>query len=162
MSEKRPASLCADDSLLSAKERVACQAIAAGQTGLVSQRAAGLLALAEGGTQSSASELSGLTVGQIRYLLTIFRRKGMTIFPVDKTCPSSSVVDASQFEAHVLTDLVAEEDIVHGSKKEKEKPAAKKKGNAKGAGQGQDKKTKDKKDKKKSKKKKKDKTKKAK
>jgi hypothetical protein len=54
--------------LLTAAERVLLHQIAAGETP-DSQRAQALLAIDKGATQSSASQLSGLTLGQVRYWL---------------------------------------------------------------------------------------------
>ena len=167
MVEKLPVIQDAEDSLLSSKERVACQAVVAKQSGLASQRAAGLLALAEGTTQIKAAELSGLTIGQIRYLLTIFRRKGMEIFSVVEIDTSSPLV-VGQPEVKKSIEPLVEEETVQPAKKEKKhvpakkkkkkkKSAAKKeKGKIKGEGKDQGKKIK------KKSKKKKDKTKKAK
>lgn len=168
MAEKLPVIQYTDDSLLSSKERVACQAVVAKQSGLASQRAAVLLALAEGTTQIKAAELSGLTIGQIRYLLTIFRRKGMDIFPVVEIDTSSSLV-AGQPEVKKSVEPSIEEETVQPAKKEKKHVTAKnkkkkkksaekkEKDKTKGAGKDQGKKIK-----KKTKKKKKNKTKKTK
>jgi hypothetical protein len=71
-------------SLLSPEQERTCQELAAQQSGLASQRAAALLTMAGGATQLKACTSSGLTIGQIRYLLNVFRRKGMAIFPVDQ------------------------------------------------------------------------------
>jgi len=163
MTEKRSAIDDAKALLLSPDEKVACQALAAAQSGLVSQRASGLLALDGGAAQLMAAELSGLTIGQIRYLLTIFRRKGMTIFPAIKLPSSAPQVAASQPEAKISVEPAAEGKTVQSAKKDKKKAAVKKgKGKAKGASKGREKKSKDKKVGEKTKKKKKDKAKKVK
>lgn len=159
MAVKRPASHDAKVSLLSPEDRVACQAIAALQAGLARQRAAGLLALAEGTTQLKAAELSGLTIGQIRYLLAIFRRKGMAIFPADIANSSSPQVALGQTGAKIPPDSTVEEPA--GKEKKKAK-AKKEKGKTKGGSKHLEKKAKKKKGKDKTKKKKKDKGKKAK
>lgn len=65
---------------LSSDERQRCQAIAGFQDGLVSQRAVALIALADGRTRLQAAQQSDLTIGQVRYLLYIFKRKGLALF----------------------------------------------------------------------------------
>jgi hypothetical protein len=71
------------DAFLTAEEQVVCQKIAALTGELAGQRAATLLAIDAGSTQAQASEQSGLTAGQVRYLVTAFRKKGLAIFPED-------------------------------------------------------------------------------
>lgn len=163
MEEKHPTIQDANDSLLSSEERVACQAIAAKQSGLASQRAAGLMALAGGTTQLEAARLSDLTIGQIRYLLTIFRRKGMAIFPVENESTSSLQVAVGQPETKISAESAVGGKSIQAAKKEKMKAAPKKEKEKKNGGiKGRKKKAKDKKVKEKTKKKKKDKAKKAK
>lgn len=53
------------------------------EAGLASQRAAALLAIDEGLTWAKASELTDLKQGQIKYLMTAFRKKRLNIFPDD-------------------------------------------------------------------------------
>ena len=42
---------------------------------------AALLAVNEGSTQGVAAKKSGLKVGQVRYLMTLFKKDGMNLFP---------------------------------------------------------------------------------
>jgi hypothetical protein len=68
------------DSLLTEKERTYCQSIAQSGEGLMNKRAAALLALDDGSTRAEAGERSGLTLGQVRYLLATFRQKRLGMF----------------------------------------------------------------------------------
>jgi hypothetical protein len=67
--------------VLTSAERAACQKIAGADAGVTSQRAAALLAVADGATRVQASVQSGLTPGQVGYAVTLFRRKGLAMFP---------------------------------------------------------------------------------
>ena len=69
------------ESLLSKKEIKRCQQVMADDKGLAGRRAKALIALNEGENRASASEISGLTLGQIQYLLRIFKTKCLMIFP---------------------------------------------------------------------------------
>lgn len=69
------------EKLLTAEEQVACQKIAASGEGLAGQRAAALLAIDQGATRAQASEQTGLTVSQVGYLLSVFRKKHLSMFP---------------------------------------------------------------------------------
>jgi hypothetical protein len=143
MAEKSPTIHDAPGSLLSPEEIVSCQAIAAENSGLVSQRAAGLLAVAEGNTQVKAAEQSGLTIGQIRYLLTIFRRKGMAIFPIDIRDPSLSEVDPGPSDPNISLEPPSKNTIDESSINEKKVISGI--GKTKSASNSKDKKPKDKK-----------------
>jgi hypothetical protein len=69
------------EKLLTAEEQDACQKIAASGEGLAGQRATALLAIDQGATRTQASGQTGLTVGQIGYLLSAFREKHLSMFP---------------------------------------------------------------------------------
>ena len=84
MADQRSASDKAQGSLLSPEQGQACQELVAQGSGLASQRAVALLSIDSGATHLKAATASGLTIGQVRYLLNIFRCKGMAIFPVDQ------------------------------------------------------------------------------
>jgi hypothetical protein len=72
-----------------------------------SARATALLALHAGDTQSSAAIISGLTIGQVRYIVSRFRRLGM---------------DALSFEPPVETVIpVPKPDKKRNAKKEEKK-----------------------------------------
>lgn len=67
--------------ILSKEDLATCQTLAKLDIKLVSQRAQALLILHEGQTQAIAAEQTGLTVGQVRYLMTLFRKSGIALFP---------------------------------------------------------------------------------
>ena len=81
--------------LLSIEERAACKVLAEGDS-LQSRRAQGLLALDEGATYKETGEQAGLTLGQVRYLLKIFRSGRMSIFPEAEPAQSQPDDDSSQ------------------------------------------------------------------
>jgi len=72
MSEKK--------TLLSTKDHEVCTNLGSQRT-LEGKRAKALLALNDGDTQVIAAKKSGLSYGQVKYLLTIFRKNGMSVFP---------------------------------------------------------------------------------
>ena len=69
--------------LLTGKKRNICREIASLEKGLVRKRAVALLAVDDGLTQISAAEKSGLTLGQVRYALRIYRKKNLLLFRTD-------------------------------------------------------------------------------
>jgi len=68
------------DKFLTLQEQVVCKQISE-NTSPYSQQALTLLALHAGDTQQQASEKSGLTPGQVKYLAAKFRRQRLHIFP---------------------------------------------------------------------------------
>jgi hypothetical protein len=70
-----------NEKLLTVEEQDVCQEIAASGERLAGQRAAALLAIDGGATRAQASKQTGLTVGQIGYLLHTFRQKHLAMFP---------------------------------------------------------------------------------
>lgn len=66
--------------LLSEREQQICKKMSSQRT-LEGKRTKALLALNDGDTQVIAAKKSGLTYGQVKYLLTVFRKKGMALFP---------------------------------------------------------------------------------
>lgn len=69
--------------LLTQNDRELCEKIAELNIVLVSRRARALLMLDDGHTQAKSAQLSSLTVGQLRYLLILFRKKGTELFPIE-------------------------------------------------------------------------------
>ena len=67
--------------LLTQNDRELCEKIAELNIVLVSRRARALLMLDDGHTQAKSAQLSSLTVGQLRYLLILFKKKGTNLFP---------------------------------------------------------------------------------
>ncbi len=80
--------------LLNQKERESCEYITKLNIGLFSQRAKALLLLDDGHTQVKSAELSKLTIGQLRYLLVLFKEKRMDLFP-GHTLPATSTEEPS-------------------------------------------------------------------
>lgn len=134
--------------LLAQQERELCEKIAELNIVLVSRRARALLMLDDGHTQAKSAELSSLTVGQLRYLLILFKKRGTDLFPEEvriTLSPSPETDENNSAEAVIEKDKKKKKDKKTAAKKKK----GKKKKGKKGA------KEKSKKKKKKSKKKKK-------
>ena len=125
--------------LLTRQERELCEKIAELNIVLVSRRAKALLMLDDGHTQAKSAELSSLTVGQLRYLLILFKKHGTDLFPPEVTAALLSAADV----AETAVDNPAKDDT------SKEKKKKKKKGKKSSAGKKKDKKKKEKKGKKK-------------
>lgn len=68
--------------LLNSQEQAALRQITA-QDSPFGQRAQALLAIDQGVTQPAAAQLSGLTLGQVRYWLEKFRKDRLSIFPTE-------------------------------------------------------------------------------
>lgn len=113
--------------------------------GLTSQRAKALVAIHEGKTHSAAAEVSDLSLGQVRYIVSRFRLHRMKALQTEAF--TTSVSKAAGKTAKVQSDKKNKKD----KKKDKNKKAKKDKGKSKDKKKTKsDKKTK--KDKKKSKK----------
>jgi hypothetical protein len=111
MSDNKQNSTQISDKLLTAAELAVCQKITALDTELAGRRAAILVAINEGSTQAQASEQTGLTVGQIRYLLTTFRRKRLAIFPDNVLSQAQSPVEPKE-EASAEAQVIGIEEIL--------------------------------------------------
>lgn len=72
--------MAGNTSLLSTQEQAVCKNLSSQRT-LEGKRAKALLALNDEDTQVVAAKKSGLSYGQVKYLLTIFRKKGLSVFP---------------------------------------------------------------------------------
>ena len=83
MANKKQSTTNTSGKLLFIEEQDVCQKIAEVDAGVASIRAEALIAIDEGVSKSQVSERLGLTPGQIRYLLTTFRKKRLAIFPDD-------------------------------------------------------------------------------
>ena len=105
---------------------------AAETSSLLGQRASALLALDEGATHAATADLSGLTLGQVKYLIRKFGKERMAMFP------SSAAPDA------VLV-LAADAETVAEVKKQAKKKSSKKKKKSKKDNKGKKSKKKDKK-----------------
>lgn len=100
--------------ILSSEDLATCQTLAKLDIKLVNQRAQALLILHEGQTQAVAAEQTDLTIGQVRYLMTLFRKSGIALFP-EKVLTSLANIPE---EAEVA--VIQEE-----TKEEKQKPEKK-------------------------------------
>jgi hypothetical protein len=109
--------------LLSAQEQAVCQKIAAQHPDVAGQRAATLLAINGGATQTEAAAQTGLTAGQIRYLLTAFRQKRLAIFPNELLSPAQPVAKADNKSVVIEGE---EQQAPAKIKKEKKKKKSKK------------------------------------
>lgn len=69
--------------LLSIADKEICTQLKNLDSSDASQRAAALLFINDGATQTEAAEKSGLTIGQIRYLVKRFKEKGIEMFPAE-------------------------------------------------------------------------------
>lgn len=149
---------------LTPREKTICTQMAASDNEKHRRRARALLALADGATHSEAAEAAGLKAGQMQYLMRIFLKDRLAIFPkegVRRRSPRRAVKKpATPVEAVSATEAAApavmpqpEPEITEIEKGEEEKkPAAEKKKDKKKKEKG--KKNKEKKAKKKKKKKK--------
>ncbi len=82
--------------LLTAAQQMTCQTIAAQKIEIESQRATALLAINDGEPQAKAAELSGLSVGQVRYLITNFKKKGLDLFPQELVTQEKPVQETTE------------------------------------------------------------------
>jgi hypothetical protein len=124
--------------LLKPSEVTACKQLAGSELNN-NKRAAALLSIHQGKTHAQAAETSGLSLGQIKYIVTRFRKLGMNALDAVRERPENSVDTAVEVP---LTKSKKAKADKKDKKAKKDKPKNK------------DKKTKkDKKDKKKNKKK---------
>ena len=88
---------------LTVEQAAVCEKIA-GENSLNGQRAKALLALDNGATHSDAATESGLTRGQVNYILRKFKVQGLAVFPTD-------VLPAPDTEPESEPEPVVEETI---------------------------------------------------
>lgn len=136
--------------LLSPLDRKTCQKLCSTGDELTQKRAKALLALDDGCTQAKAGELSEMTRGQVNYLVTLFRKKGMNLFVIDTITVDSEPDDAPPESVESKPEKKKKKSKEKSSKKKKKK----KKDSPKKQAKEDSKKTKKKGKKKKSKKKK--------
>jgi len=118
-------------SLLSTKEQTVCTKLSSQRT-LQGKRAKALLALNDGNTQVVAAKKSGLSYGQVKYLLTIFRKKRFSVFPeITETEKGSKTMKKAKSKKSKSKDTKKEKKknkkLKVKSKKGKEKKSKKKK-----------------------------------
>jgi hypothetical protein len=136
MSEQKEGTTQQNDRLLSEEERMTCQNLAMSGDGLMNQRAKALLALDRGLTRAEACEQSGLTLGQVRYLLATFRQKRLNMFTrevwmeMEQQPQTDEMVLKAEVEEEVETrvDKVQETQEIKRGKKKKQKKEKKVKG----------------------------------
>ncbi len=111
--------------LLTQEDRELCEKVAELNIVLVSRRARALLMLDDGHTQAKSAELSALTIGQLRYVLILFKKKGIDLFPEElkKTFSSEPEVAAG----NSIVDVAKEKKKKTKKKKKSKKSSAKKK-----------------------------------
>jgi hypothetical protein len=95
-----------DQSLLSDETRAIIEQIA-GRQDIEGQRAAALLAVSAGQSQVDAAAATGLTEGQVGYIVRKFREQGLEAFPSAGTSPPEAAL-ASGTEVERLRGLVDE------------------------------------------------------
>ena len=129
--------------ILTPIEREICENIAAQGDSLSSQRAELLLHIDEGMTQANACATSDLSIGQLRYALTLFKKSGMQMFPQEEApitppeaapiAPQDTILIKTQEPVEEVVEpaepvkLIEEEKVVEPPKKKKSKDKKKKK-----------------------------------
>jgi len=123
MASQHPFSATVDKGkLLSPLERNTCQKYCSADDEITKKRAKALIALDDGCTQAKAGELSGLTRGQVNYLVTLFRKKGMDLFGSDAIMANQQKERASSDdEARKSNKKAKKNKGKKGKKKEKKK-----------------------------------------
>ncbi len=101
------------------------------------QRAVALLAIHQGQTQARAAESSGLSLGQVKYIVTRFRKMGMKALTAVRESPANAVetaVESPQSKTKTKTkknkdkaDKKAKKDKDKSKKKDKKAKKDKKK-----------------------------------
>jgi len=126
MSEEEKSTVQISEKILSEEQQIVLQNIARLGKGLTNQRAKALLALDEGSTRAGAGEQSGLSLGQIKYLLATFRQTGLAMFARYSSSESFSQRADVEHEVVAKEEDQAEKAIVtKKGKKEKKKPTKK-------------------------------------
>ena len=113
--------MAGNTSLLSTKEHEVCKNLSSQRT-LEGKRAKALLALNDEDTQVVAAQKSGLSYGQVKYLLTIFRKKGLSVI-------SETTIEKK--EPVAMKKVKAKDKKKEKGKKKKEKKEKKVKGKIK-------------------------------
>ena len=114
---------------LTQEEKDLCEKIAALNIELVSHRAQALLLLNDGNTQKKSSELSSLTIGQLRYLLRLFKTQRTNLFP-GNLFPQ---VEEKEIEETPISEVeISGKDVKEVKQKEKQKKKKKGKKGKKG------------------------------
>ena len=97
--------------LLTPSERKKCKAVTK-RNDIYAQRAKALLALDDGLLQREAGEKSDLTLGQVKYVVSAFRAKGLNLFPPETFLSSASLEkDALLSEAPATLESTSQADV---------------------------------------------------
>jgi hypothetical protein len=112
--------------LLDEEQQVVLQNIARLGTGRTKGRAVALLTLDEGASRAEAGDKSGLSLGQIKYVLATFKKRGLAMFA------RYTFSEAEEEQIEKKPEVKAEEvDVAKAAKNEKKKPKKKKKSKGK-------------------------------
>lgn len=121
--------------LLSEEEKIFCEHLAQSGEGLMNKRATALLVLDAGSTRAEAGEQSGLTLGQVRYLLAAFRQKRIGMFTEEALMETEAQPQAQEIisgpeaiEEVKLEESPVVEEVKKGKKKQKKEKKVKVKG----------------------------------
>ncbi len=123
--------------LLTPKEKSVCQSIVSLKKGLASKRAAVLLAVDEGIIQPEAASKAGLTIGQLRYAMTLFKKNKLAMFSAELLNSAAATAPKKRAAAPKKTSQSKEEKspvakkVKGKSKKKKSKETKKSKGKGK-------------------------------
>ncbi len=112
--------------LLSMQARKKCQEIAQLKAGLASKRALALLAVDQGEVQGEAAKNAGLTIGQVRYAIALFRKKKLALFPDDLLNKKVLTIAKAAKKKVNKINLKEIETVAKKSKKEEDKKAKEK------------------------------------
>ncbi len=129
-----------NSNILTSKEMSICKTIADLDIKLLSLRAQALLLIHSGYTQADTATETGMSIGQVRYLMIIFKKKGINIFPkslldavqTEKKTPVAkkqpTVIEAQEEPAEKQTETgnVTDKPKVKSEKKKKKKAKSKK------------------------------------
>lgn len=99
--------MTANQTLLSAEDKVVLGQIAAARQDIEGQRAAALLAIAGGQSHAEAAAANGLTDGQVGYIVRKFREQGLSAFSAVERSATDEAT-ATEPEAEQLRTLVNE------------------------------------------------------
>lgn len=123
--------------LLSAEDKAVCTLLKDQDNSDTGQRAAALLLINDGATQAEAAEKSGLSIGQIRYLVKRFKEKGIEMFPAELLTepPVANVTEVEEADVPTpspeATETEEPQEIIEpqptSAEPEVEKPVKKKK-----------------------------------
>lgn len=94
--------------LLAPENQIVCVKLSGLAIPEVSQRAAALILLDQGTTQAEAAEKSGLSIGQIRYLVKRFKEKGMAMFPAEALAQATSPESGNESATETVSQPAAE------------------------------------------------------